>query len=351
MQMRPWIEKIKQHLHTPAGIIIAVMALVIIIQAVFLLLWDNEAKQFQTQSRKEVQEFLETEEPKKPQLDTGVLFKNVRFCWQKDICAHTDSLTASLTPLREEEPVIFDDPTSFLVNIHQSQLLIPPETLQGMLNKSIFNYPDSSLKDLVVKIAPVGSSADGQNHVSFQGNLKYLLWIPFEMDSILRVDAESNSLVIDVQDLQLFGFVPAKWLIDIKPFHLDRIIKPSPNTHLSVKDNLMMIKPFGLFPPPHIDGQIKDLVVTEAMIRLDFEGETPMFQDIPATGAPNYIYLNGGSAQFGPMFMSPARIQVIDKNPDNLFTFSMPDYWHHVAESEMKLESTGTAIITMPDHN
>ena len=164
------------------------------------------------------------------------------------------------------------------------------------------------------------------------------------------MDQKTNTLVIAVEDLKVFGIIPAKWLLNFKPFNLEKLINLPPNQHLMVRGNLMMVKPFGLFPPPHIDGKISTVHVMSKWIELEFSGKDPAFSNIPQSGASNFIYLQGGNAQFGKIGMLGAQVQVIDKNPKNLFQFSLLNYLSYLPHSDVQLTDMGGAVLVMPDH-
>jgi hypothetical protein len=230
--------------------------------------------------------------------------------------------------------------------VHNAQVLISPKTLQGMFNESVFNYPGSNLRNLTVGIEKAG----GENHIKLTGSLKFFLWIPFAMDTNLSVDRKNNTLVIAVNTLKVFGFIPATWLIQLKPFNLDKLLTLPPNHYLTVHHNLMMVKPFGLFPPPRIDGQMSGIYVMPRLIQLQFSGTDPSFSEVPSPASANYIYLQGGNAQFGRIRMLGTQVQVIDSHPANLFQFSLLNYLHYLPLSKVQLLESGGASLQMPDH-
>jgi len=323
------------------GILIFILLAVIAAETAVILSQQRVDHQIEVQSKKALGRFLKEGLPSTKEGGTVVLLKNVRFCWSPNICVNTDNLSANVIPLDDQFPV-FDDLKSFIVNVHNADVMISPKTLEGMFNESVFNYPGSNLRNLTVGI--------DQNHVTLKGSLKYLLWIPFEMDTDLHVDQKTNTLTITVQTLHIFGFIPATGLLHIKPFELEKLLTLPENRYLTVHQNEIMVKPFGLFPPPRISGEMSDIVVTSKMLLLRFKGNPIEFSGIPMAGAKNYIYVSGGTAQFGPIRMLSTRIQVIDKNPGDLFRFSLLNYWHYVPLSQIKIQPDGAVILTMPDH-
>lgn len=327
------------------GGIIALLSIIVIAESVIIFTQRQVTQQIEAQSEEALGRFMKQGVPNRAtQPGVDILFKNVRFCWSKAICISNRQLTATAISINRNSPVIFDNLDSIIIEVHNAQVLITPKTLQGMFNESVFNYPGSNLRDLNVSIQNIS----GQNHVLIRGSLNYILWLPFQMDSNLSVDRKTNSLIIAVNDISLFGFIPATWLIQLKPFNLDKILKLPKNRHLTVHHNLMLVKPFGLFPPPRVNGQMSAIDVTPNFIRLTFSGADPDFGTIPQP-AYNLIYLHGGTARFGNIQMLKTNVEVIDQNPNNLFQFSLLNYLDYLPNSEAHLQKDGGAIVKMPD--
>ena len=113
-----------------------------------------------------------------------------------------------------------------------------------------------------------------------------------------------------------------------------------------VDENRLMVKPFGLFPPPRINGRIAAVHVDDHVIRITFAGE-PI--PAPQSTASNYVYLRGGLSQFGHFRMADTNILILDKNPANPFTFSLMRYTELIPRSDVFMPDTKTVRITMPD--
>jgi hypothetical protein len=327
--------------------LIILLVLALVAETAIILEQKRVNDTIQAQSAQVMDEFLKRATPAQGRKGTDVLLHQVRFCWSSSICINAPSLTATAEPLGKQTLVNFDYPNSFMVRVHNAAVTITPQTLQGMFNESVFNYPGSTLRNLSVNIHSQG----GENRVRLAGSLNYLFWIPFEMDTLLSVNRQSNTLVIAVQDLKVFGFLPAKWLIDLQPFNLEKLLKLPPNRHLLVYRNQMMVKPFGLFPPPRIEGTIDSVVVLPRLINLRFTGNSPAYNQIPQPGASHYIYLQGGSSRFGKLGMEGTHIQVIDRQPQTLFQFSLQNYLSYLPPSQVQLTPNGGVVVHMPDHN
>jgi hypothetical protein len=271
----------------------------------------------------------------------AIRLQNVRFKWSNKVWVDANDMAVRAVPV-ESGTVDFDDLSSFLLELQQSTVLIHPEVLEGMLNESVFNYPGSKLRDLKVELGKEGKSFA----VKMTGSVDIVAWIPFSMVAYLDVDQRTNTLVMNVDRLKVFGFLPATKLVRWTPFHLDRIITMPPNRSLMIDGSKIMVKPFGLFPPPRITGTMSGVRVDESGIHLTFAGN-PIAA--PQSSARNYVYLRGGRAEFGSFCMDNTNILIIDKNPANPFGFSLANYAALVPRSDIVIHDTHSVRVTMPD--
>lgn len=325
------------------GMIIGLLLLIITFETAVILEQRRVTQQVEAQSQATYQQFLKRGIPASASNGSNVLLRNVQYCWSKEICIDTNRLSATAVPVNPGSELVFDDLKSFIVKVHNGTVRISPKTLQGMFNESVFNYPGSNLRNLSVSIEQAGQA----NRIKLAGSLKYFLWIPFEMDTNLKVDSRTNTLVISVYQLKAFGFIPATWLIELKPFNLQKLLPLPENRYLTVRQNLMMVKPFGLFPPPRIDGKMTSIAVLPRMIQLSFSGNEPA---ISSAGGVNSITVKGGNPQFGRIRMMGADVQVNDRNPGDPFRFSLLNYLNYLPTSQVKLRSNGGATLLMSDH-
>lgn len=274
--------------------------------------------------------------------DSGVLIRlqNVRFKWSDKVYIDANDMALRAMPV-QGRLVDFDDLNAFVLKVQQSVVMIRPDVLEGMFNESVFNYPESKLRDLSVSI----DQKDSARVVKLKGSINVVTWIPFAMDTRLSVDRSTNTLVIDVDHLKILGFLHATGLIKWKPLHLDRLLTLPPNKSLLVDGNRIMVKPFGLFPPPRVNGTMESVHVDSTMIRLTFAGR-PI--QAPASTGGNYIYLRGGISQFGHFRMLDTNILIRDRDPGGLFSFSLSRYAELIPRSQIDLRDTKSVRVTMP---
>ena len=228
--------------------------------------------------------------------------------------------------------------------MQQSVVLVRPDVLGGMFNESIFNYPESRVRELTVSIT---KDDHGDRTVVLKGKVQVVGWIPFTMYTHLSEDTKTNTLVITVDHLKVFGIIPATKLINWTPMHLDRLIALPPNKTLMVDGNRLMVKPFALFPPPRINGNISKVEVSDDAIRITFAGD-PI--PAPKSTASNYVYLRGGLSQFGHFRMADTNVLILDRNQGNPFSFSLLHYAELIPKSGLQIPDMGTVKIVMPDY-
>ena len=271
-----------------------------------------------------------------------VRLQNVRFKWSDKVYVDAGNLAVRAVPA-QGTTVHFDDLESFRLIVQESVVLIRPDVLAGMFNESVFNYPGSRVRDLKVSIA---RDDQGAQTVLISGRINFVAWVPFTMYTHLSVDTKTNTLVFALDHLKVFSVVPATKLVRWTPLHLDRLIALPPNQSLMVDGERIMVKPFGLFPPPRIDGKIAAVEVGADAIRITFAGAA-----IPAPGssARNYVYLRGGSSQFGRFRMADTDLLILDGDQTDPFVFSLLHFGEMVARSRVELPDANSARITMPD--
>jgi hypothetical protein len=322
--------------------LVAMLAIALAVVSFLLYQEHSINRAANTQSAKLLSTFLQGDTTAAAS-DSGVYLRleNVRFKWSDRVYIDAGNMALRAVPL-EGRFVDFDDPNSFIMKVQQSVVRIRPDVLEGMFNESVFNYPESKIRDLKVTI----KQGDNGPDVNLKGSIEVVTWIPFEMDTRLSVDRATNTLVINIDHLKVLGFIHAMGLIKMKPLNLDRILTLPPNKSLMVEGNTLMVKPFGLFPPPRINGQMESVHVDSTMVALTFSGR-PV--PAPEMAGSNYIYLHGGNSEFGHFRMVDTDVLIRDATPQNPFVFSLTKYSEMIPRSRIDIKDTRSVRVTMPD--
>ncbi|HMI32278.1 MAG TPA: hypothetical protein VK527_11130 [Candidatus Limnocylindrales bacterium] len=337
-----WSIRRRSHLIGAMAAMLILLIIVVVFESFLLYEQRTAVHATETQSDKLLTTFLEGDTTKASGASgVPIRMQNVRFKWSDKVYIDTGNIAVRAVPIHGSI-VNFDDLSSFHLTMQQSVVQIRPEVLEGMFNESVFNYPESKLRTLKVAL----TESDKQRVVRVKGSVNLGVWISFEMTTHLSVDTKTNTLVLDVDHLKVLGVLPVSKLIKWKPFRLENIISLPPNKSLIVDGNRMMVKPFGLFPPPRVDGTMSSVTVDDKEIRLAFAGR-PI--PAPESSAKNYVYLKGGTSQFGNFRMLNTDILILDQDPADPFVFSLVHYADMVPRSKIEVHDTKSARVTMPD--
>ena len=321
----------------------AIVLLLVIVAAESFLLYLQQAtnREIEAQSAKLLNTFLQQDTVQAARTPgVPIRLQNVRFKWSDRVYIDTANMAVRAVPI-QGTIVDFDDLNSFALLVQKSEVVISTNVLEGMLNESVFNYPGSKLRDLTVSM----TDDDGQRALRLTGKIKMMFWIPFKMKAHLSVDTKTNTLVMEGHHVKAMG-LPATKILKLEPFQLEHLLSLPPNRSLMIDANRMMIKPFGLFPPPRINGKIASVTIEDKVIRLGFAG-API--SAPEAVGKNYVYVKGGTSQFGSFRMLQSDILILDQNPNNIFVFSLLHYADMIPKSRIELGDTKSARVTMPD--
>jgi len=332
-----------QHRGLGMGLLVAVLLVVILAES-FLLYQQRVVNRAAASHAGERLDAFLRDDTTQTSSSSGVPMRleNVRFKWSEKIYVDAGNIAIRAVPL-QGTTVNFDNLESFHLMLQQSVVEIRPDVMEGMMNESVFNFPESRVRDLKVTLV---TDDKGQRSVNLVGKVNIGVWIPFRMLAHLSVDTKTNTLVLEVDNIKAFGMLPATKFLRWTPFHLERLIALPPNHSMMIDGNKIMVKPFALFPPPRINGQISDVAVDDKVIRLTFAGNPIR---APQSTAKNYIYLRGGTSQFGQFRMYDTDVLILDQDQTNPFSFSLLHYAEQIPRSKVEVHDTRSVRITMPD--
>jgi len=338
----PRWEWFRRHRSNGMGLLVGLLVVVVLVQSFLLFEQRTASRATEVQSEKLLTRFLQGDTTQLSGASgVHIRMQNVRFKWSDKVYLDLDNMAVRAVPI-QGSTVDFDDLSSFYLAMQQSVVVIKPKVLEGMFNESVFNYPGSKLRDLKVTL----TQSDNQRVVSVKGSVNVGVWISFEMTTRLAVDTKTNTLVMEADHLKVLGVLPLLHLTKWKPFSLESLISLPPNKTLIVDGNRLMVKPFGLFPPPRVNGKMSSVTMDDNGIRLAFAGN-PI--PAPESSAKNYVYLKGGSSQFGHFRMLDTDILILDEHPADPFVFSLVHYADMIPRSKVDVHDTRSVQVTMPD--
>ena len=254
---------------------------------------------------------------------TQAEFRRVDFGFDEDLVLHIDHLRGVMRGV-DGGPVVFDDPTSFVMEIDDAEASMTARDLTALMQRYVFGYPGAPIKELTVR-----PEAGGLRQA---GILHKVIDIPFEMlarpsvteDGWIRI----SPIEMKICGLDGMGFMKALGI------ELDDLIdlEGAPEG-IRVEDNDLLLDPLAVLPPPRTRGRLLEVRSTDGALVQRFgpaDGSpvaaAPARPPMPLPDAANYMFFWGGVLHFGKLFMPEADMQVVDESPSDPFDFFLDQY-------------------------
>jgi hypothetical protein len=248
------------------------------------------------------------------QTDVQLEMKNVRLHVDDGIILDVTSLRGVMVSRHEGSPPVFDDQRSYVLHLQSGELSMDMTSLQNLMNRHVFAYQGSPLKDVVV--APDGP------RLKMKGKLHKGITFPFSTTASVST-TPNGRLRLHVESMKALG-MPAKGLLELFGLKLDDVLDIKKRRGVDVQDDDIVMAPGQVLPPPEIVGRLTRVVVQGSRLLQTFDDPgkgRPARLVPPSRAARNYIYFGGGTITFGKLTMRDADLQLIDADPSDPFDF------------------------------
>ena len=276
--------------------------------------------------------------------------KNVRFFWTEDLFIETDSMSAKAVPLPPNSAVDFDNVDAYRLEIMNGQADRALPTLQFILNKIVFSYNGSPLRNLKIAASPETGGSAGRKLV-IQGELSFVFWLSFEMIADLKLDAEKNVLYIDSEGVTALGMPFAGDLLSSIGLDLEALVPVPKASPLQLTGNRMIVDPYRLFPAPHFSGQLTRVGLELDRVTLTFSDPRRIqFPALPVPESKSGLYIYQGDVKFGKLRMIDTRLQMVDTDPSDRFDFFARNYHQQLIRSDIRIGMDRSVVARVPDY-
>jgi hypothetical protein len=279
---------------------------------------------------------LDARQARPAQPDVGIDMRNVHLHVSEDAALDVTWLHGRLHSTSADRPPVFDDQSSFTMEIEDAEVALDAASLTALVNRA-FAFKGSNLSDLHV-------SFDGGNIVQ-RGKLSKGITVPFTVTASVAATA-AGQLVIHPVKTKAAG-IPAAKLMALFGVELQDLIKGHPESGISVHENDLLIDPARLLPPPATHGRIvKAFVRGDRLVQIFGKGAA----ERPKSGG-NYVWFRGNAIRFGRLTMSNADLKLIDMDPKDPFDFYSAKYNQQLVAGYSKNTPDGALRTYMPDYN
>ena len=279
-----------------------------------------------------------------PPSDVQLEMRNVRLHVDDGIVLEVSRLRGIMVSRAAGAPPVFDDSRSYILRLQTATLAMDMASLQNLMNRHVFAYQGSPLKDLTVETDGVRLKMKGKLHKGVD--------VPFSTTATVATTADGR-LRLHAESMKALG-VPAKGILDLFGLELDDVMEIKKRRGVDVQDNDIIISAGQVLPPPEIAGRLSRVSVSAGKLVQVFEDASngrPAPLRLPSPRSPNYVYFGGGDIRFGKLTMHDADLQLIDSDPKDPFDFFPARYNAQLVAGYSKNTPAKGLKTYMPDYN
>ncbi|UVE18035.1 hypothetical protein NVV93_01120 [Pseudomonas sp. LS44] len=273
----------------------------------------------------------------------GLLLHNVDMYFQGGIGFHAPQLKGWLVPLQAGAPIDFDHPEAMRIEVLEGEVILSPQQLGNLFNQHILAYPESMLRDFVMR------SVDGRLQV--QGEVRPLgvgPWLPLRLDGAVSLDERAGLIDYQPDQLQVLG-VPSYGAMSLVGLQLDSLVELE-RPGATLDGNRMRLDYHKVFPLLGIDGRVDASWLDEQGLHLRFAplpGRAPMHFSPPAQAGNSYIWLQSGDVKIFEILITYAQV-LLKSQADTPLMFSLKDYRKVLATGLTQVNEDGTFFMSVP---
>jgi hypothetical protein len=270
---------------------------------------------------------------------TSLQMQNVDFFVDREIPLRIRRLVGTIRS-KSGGPVLFDDKRSFVIAVGAAEVGLTGRDLSLLLNKFVFNYPGSPLRNISI-------STSGTQIVQ-KGTLHKVFPMPFEIRANLSVMPDGRIRIRPTRT-EILGLHVDRLMAGLG-LALDEVINLKQARGASVSGNDIFLDPTRILPPPSIEGRVTGVRVEGNQVVQTFGNPSSMqLVPVPDTAARNYMYYRGGTLRFGKLTMTDADMLISDLQPADAFRFDIDRYQAQLIAGYSKTLPSGGLSVWMPD--
>jgi len=250
--------------------------------------------------------------------------RNVMFHLTDQAAVHVETLSGELLPAGKHEMPVFDDKTSFEVQVATGRISITPEAMASLLNTHIFAGNDSPFKDISISIE--------KDRLHIKGRLHAKGDIPFETTATLSATSDGR-IRVNTEKLKALH-VPMKGMMDKLGIDLASLVSTSKIPGMVTDKNDVLMDLGVLLPPPHIRGKAsRVLIENNSIVTIFGDGAAPA----AAIDALSYMSFQGNRVRLGKLTMENADLAVLNLDSGNAIDWSQDHYREQLVAGYSKM--------------
>lgn len=265
----------------------------------------------------------------------GLFVRHAYFRIAGDIGFDVGTLSARLVPTTVGDPVVLDDPQSFVFKPMHGDVVMPARALAALFNQYLTDYPETQLRRIRVE-----TSADGLLEVTGQTKKVPGLWLPFTMRGpVALVD---HHLFVYTPDKIDIAKIPVKGLLELIRLQLARLVRID-TQGAELAGNTIVLDLNHALPPPAQDVRVSDLSIDTAGVHLSFTSPFDPEWPQPVVDTDSYLLFDGGDIRTQRSLITHVRMQMIAADGGRLDT-SLYNYRQQLTGGHLRATTAGELV-------
>lgn len=263
--------------------------------------------------------------------------RNVDFRVDPFVVLRIRRLVGALVSTRPGFPPVFDDKTSFVLEITSGEIAIDAAALSAILNRYAFAGPDAPMKDVSIEIR--GDGIRQKARLRKTG-------LPVEIAG--RLGATSDGRIRLRPESVRVAHVPVRGLLKFLKLKLGALVDLTRARGVEERGSDLVLSPGRMLPPPRIEGRISSVRV-EAGQLIQVFGSNPAERNRDRAG--NFMHYRHGTLRFGKLTMHDADLEIRDTSPEDPFDFFLDHYKEQLVAGYSKTTPSFGLKVFMPDYH
>jgi hypothetical protein len=251
---------------------------------------------------------------------TWIEMKNVNLRVASDAVVGIRQLRGEVIPSRRGGSALLDSTRSFSIRNTSGTVSLASADLSVILNRFVFGYKGSPLRDLKVHTSG--------NQLVQSGIIRKGVDLKFEIASTLSL-TDSGFIRLHPEKVRVLG-VNGQSLLHALGLQLDDLLDLKGSAAARVRGDDIYLDPTKILPPPAIIGRLTSVRVEGDALVQEFARlpDDSLFAGYARADsvAPNYLFFRGGHLRFGRLEMSDTNLQILDLDPSDPFDLFLAEY-------------------------
>jgi hypothetical protein len=236
--------------------------------------------------------------------------------------------------------VTFDDSASFIVQIDSAEVALTPQSLTALMNSYVLAYEGAPIKKVAVTL--------DKGRVIEKGTIHKGVDLPFEIEGSLSATEDGN-IRLHADKIKA-AHIPVKGLLHLLGEDLSKLVNQNSGRGMTIVGDDIILSPRALTPPPHLEGRVTRVGVTDGKIVQFFDSARPVGVLTHPLRSTAYIYHRGGIIRFGKLTMNDADLEIVGDRP-GVFDFFQREYQKQLIAGYSKNTPANGLVAHMADYS